>query len=608
MQTYRIPLEELARLPSFAFVKPSWDKRKIAFYWDKTGRFELYVMDLQTREIRQLTDGQAPKGLRADFVWTRDDLEIIFAKDADGDEKNNLFKLEVETGQVVQLNDNPKTQEYAGQVHPDNTHMAVMSDRGGQMNVFTLDLRGENHEWRQITRFEQPAWAGPWSPDGAWLTLYANESGNLHNYDTYLVRPDGSELHQAFSLRDGSFDYIFDWHPGGKLVAVQSDEGGQDRAGILNLESGELRWLGTPQPGVDLEAGCFSADGRWLTAYRDQEGGYTALLHAVETGQERELNLPPGQVGMAQFVQGDSKLLLSYTTSSRRAELLLYDLASDTHETLLPAEYGSIDPGIFVDSEHLYYPGLDGKRVPALLYAPHDIPQDTKLPALVVVHGGPTSQWYRTFDPYAQFLVDRGFVVLCPNVRGSTGYGVEWRDMALKDWGGGDLDDVVAGANYLKSLTYVDPERVGVFGGSYGGFMSFMAVTKRPEVFKVGVPWIGITDLHLMYAESMEHFKHFLREQMGDPEENRALWRDRSAVEFAGQVQAKLLILHGVNDPRCPVSQSRIFRERLLSHGKREGEDFEYHEFADEGHGPSGDIGGKIRTYKLLADFLERRL
>jgi dipeptidyl aminopeptidase/acylaminoacyl peptidase len=99
---------------------------------------------------------------------------------------------------------------------------------------------------------------------------------------------------------------------------------------------------------------------------------------------------------------------------------------------------------------------------------------------------------------------------------------------------------------------------------------------------------------------------------MGDPEENRALWRDRSAIEFADRLKAKLLILHGTNDPRCPITQARIFRDKILTLGKREGtgpdDDFEYHEFDDEGHGPSGDIAGKIRTYKLVADFLQRRL
>jgi dipeptidyl aminopeptidase/acylaminoacyl peptidase len=241
------------------------------------------------------------------------------------------------------------------------------------------------------------------------------------------------------------------------------------------------------------------------------------------------------------------------------------------------------------------------------VYRPRDIAAGEKLPAIVHVHGGPTAQWFRGFDPFAQFLADRGFVVIEPNIRGSTGYGVAFRDEALRDWGGKDLEDVAAAADYLKTLPYVDASRLVVFGGSYGGFMAFIAATKKPDIWRAAVAWVGISDLHKLYVKSMEHFKYYFREQMGDPEKDFALWRDRSAIEFADKLKAKLLMVHGVNDPRCPVEQSQIFRDRLLELGRKEGEDFEYVELTDEGHG-SSDIQQKIRTFRILADYLEKVL
>jgi dipeptidyl aminopeptidase/acylaminoacyl peptidase len=608
MTKERIPLEELASLPNFAAVTASHGGDKIAFYWDKTGRFELYQMDLNTRQLKQLTNGEAPRQLRSGFVWTRDDSEIIFTRDQQGDEQNNLFKLDLATNRVIQMDDSPKTQEYAGEVHPDNRRMVVMSNRGGQMNIFLLDLAGENHEWKQLTHFKAPAFATGWSPDGRWLAFSTNESPNLKNLDAYLLREDGGEIKKVFSLGEGSREGIADWHPDGHRVAVTSDASGTSRPGMLDLETGAVRWLGLADDAVEEYAVGFSKHGAWLACMRNQDSSIMPVLYRVETGEERRLKLPAGMAFGSSFVLQDSKLLVTHASANRRPELLLYDLATDTYEVLLQAEYGSIDPDLFVQDQYLRYPSFDGQQVPAILYKPHDIKPGQKLPALVVVHGGPTAQWFRGFDPYAQFLTDRGYVVLLPNIRGSTGYGVAWRDLNLKDWGGGDLEDVVAGANYLKTLPYIDPQRIGVFGGSFGGFMSFIAVTKKPEVFKVGVPWVGITDLHLLYEEDMEHFKYYFRSQMGDPVENHALWRDRSAIEFAHQLKAPIMIVHGVNDPRCPISQARIFRDRLLELGRVEGRDFEYHEFGDEGHGPGGDIQGKIRTYKLLVDFLERRL
>ncbi|HEV8634813.1 MAG TPA: S9 family peptidase [Chloroflexota bacterium] len=607
----RIPLEELARLPSFYLPLLSWARDKLAFYWDKTGRIELYVMDLATRTVRQVSHGEVPRALKAGFVWDRSDRVIVFGKDRDGDEQNDLYAIEVETGAVTQLTSDPTAQEYPGEFSPDNAWLTVVTnkrtpdapDRPGQVNVWKV--RPDGSEYQPLTRFPFPAWGGQWSDDGRSISFVTNEDPtNLKNRDGYVIRPDGSGVRRVFSVRAGSQDVLNDWHPDGRRMAVTSDASGVQRVGILDLERGDVRWLG--REGVDESAARLSDSGRRLVCLRNQESQLRPIVYDVETGAERELQLPPGAAFGAQFVD-DDRLLMTYTTDTTRPGLILYDLPSDACETLLEPEYGSIDPEAFVEADHVSYKSSGGTEIPALLYRPRGIPEGTGLPAIVHVHGGPTGQWFRGFDPFAQFLVDRGFVVLEPNVRGSTGYGVAFRDAALKDWAGVDLEDVAAGAAYLKALPYVDPERLVVFGGSYGGYMTFMAVTKKPEIWRAGVAWVGITDLKRMYDQSMEHFKYFLREQMGDPDKDAALWADRSAINFAQNLEAKLLMIHGATDPRCPVDQSRTFRDRLLELGRKEGEDFEYAEFADEGHG-STDIEQKIRTFKLLAEYLERVL
>lgn len=611
----RIRLEDLVALPLTFGLTVSHGGDQAAFYGNATGRFELYALDLRTREVRRLSDGQVSRSPNAGFVWGRGDRALYFSRDQDGDERQALFELEVGQGTVRALDHAPQSMDYVNDTHPDGQTLLVSSTRGGQMNVYAYVLSRQGEAaWTALTTFEQGAHDPRYSPDGTRILLSANESADLKNLDGYVVNTGGSGLRRVLRVRGGSRDALTHWHPDGARVAVTSDAAGHDRAGILNVDTGDMRWLTPEDAPYEERALEFSPDGRWLAVIRNVDSTLTPVLYGLGEGAEhggvRELRLAPGVSHGAQFALGGTHLLLSRSTSAARADVLLYDLRTDTAEVLLPAEYGSIDPGVFVEAEYVHYPTTDGLRVPALLYRPRNTPPGAQVPALVHVHGGPTWQFFRGFDEVTQFLVNRGYAVLCPNVRGSTGSGAAWRDANLRDWGGRDLQDVAAGAEYLKTLPGVDPARLGVFGGSYGGYLSYLAPVKYPELFRVSVPIVGISDLHALHADNsrdMPQLAHYFRSMMGDPVGDAELWRDRSALTHAHQLRAHMFMMHGANDPRCPVNQARGFRDALIALGRREGEEFEYTEFGDEGHG-SADVEGRIRSYRLLADYLERRL
>lgn len=599
----RVPLEELARLPSFYLPTVSWKQDRVAWYADHTGRMELYVLDLPDGMPRQVSHGEIPRALHAGFVWNRAGDTIVFAKDEGGNEQHDLYRIDLATGAVTRLTAHPNCQEYPVEFSPDDQWLLVATNRAGQLNLWRM--RPDGSEYTQLTRYPNPVGGGRYSPDGQWVLFNTNESLDLRNMDGYLMRADGSAARRVFRVSEGTQDTVVDWSPDGRLLAVVSDASGFSRPGLLEVATGAVRWLGEEE--VNESPSAFSADGRWLICHRNQDSEIRPVLFEVATGKRRELKLPPGLAAGSDFALGDRAIVLQYTTEDRRPALLLYRMEDDSWETLLEAEYGGIDPAVFVAGEHIWYTSADGRRIPALLYRPRQIPTGARLPAIVGVHGGPTAQWFRAFDPLTQFLVDRGYVLLLPNVRGSTGYGRDFRELNRRDWGGGDLVDVAAGAEYLRSLSYVDPARLAIFGGSYGGYMTYLATVKHPELWKAAVAWVGITDLKALYDASMEHFKYYLRAQMGDPEENAALWADRSPANFAANLRARLLIVHGTNDPRCPIEQARIFRDRLLAAGKTLGADFEYVELSDEGHG-STDIEQRLRIYRLLDDFLARQL
>ena len=601
MPSHRIQLEDIMHLPSVYYPATSFDGNRLAFYWDKTGQMELYVIDLPDGAPQQISSGNVPRSLRAGFIWSRDGARIVFAKDVGGNEQHDLYVIDIASGEVSQLTDTPTAQDYPVAFSPDDVWISMFSNRDGQLNLYKL--RSDGSEAIRLTDFANPVSGGQWSSDSERLVISANEADDLRNEDIYVVDADGSQCQRVLQVREGSKESTVGWLPEGQHLAITSDASGVNRPGILDIVSGSIQWLGIE--GVEESAATLSENGKKLATLRNHESSVTVVVHNLESGTEQTLGYESGFAISPEFALEDRCVVMAQASATRHRELLSFNLATGEEQALTPVDYGSIDPSVFVHSKHVRYNSSDGLSIPAVLYTPENLPEEAAAPAVVIIHGGPTGQFFRGFDPFAQVLVNRGYVVLQPNVRGSTGYGVEFRDMNLNDWAGGDLEDVAAGVEYLKSLGKVDPTRIVAFGGSYGGYMTFMVVVKKPDLWKAGVAWIGITDLHRLYEKSMEHFKYYLRTLMGDPEENAELWRDRSAINFVENLTAKLLIMHGINDPRCPIEQSRIFRDRLLELGYKEGENFEYIEFTDVGHA-SSDIGQKTATYKLIVDFLDR--
>ncbi len=597
----KYPLEKLARLPEFYHPTASPDGKKIAFYWDISGRNELYLLDRKSGDIRQLSSGNVPRNARWFIMWDGAGKKILFHKDDAGNEQNNIYSIDME-GKVK------KEVEMDGQcilqdVSPDNEYILFSSDRDEQLNLFRYSLN--SGEIEKLTEYKLPVWRGVYSPDGRWIAYQANESDDMRNKDIYLCRADGTDKRKLDIGEEGTENAPVRWSPDGKRLLVTDDTEDMVTPGVYYLSEDRVRWLGSGE--YEERPVAYAPEGDGFLGFRIRDASWIPIYFTSE-GEIRELELKEGVSGFpfsgsgGVFVTQDS-FIVSHTDSDKRKELLEYDLETDEYIVLIEAEYGDLNPDAFVSAEYVRYRSYDGLEIGALLYDSGVRPS----PTVVMVHGGPHGQSMMGFNIYAQFLASRGYTVLQPNYRGSIGRGRKFKRMIHMDWGGKEQDDIAAGAEWLKEQGWIDEDRIAVFGGSYGGYSVYMQMVKYPELWTTGVAWVGITDLHKLYEEDMPHFQAMLREQLGDPEENHELWRDRSPIEHIEKMKRPILMIHGVNDPRCPIEQARIFKEGLENMGWKEGEDFEHEELSKEGHG-STDINQKIRAFKILEDFLERRL
>lgn len=594
--------DTLARLPSFISPTVSPDGTELACYHDRTGRMELYTIPTDGGEWTQLSDGNVPRNPSGGIEWDPSGESILFHRDEAGDEQNDIYRIDRD-GEVTPVVE-PDGQAYVADVASDGTVFYV-ADSGDQLNLYSHDPATQ--ATTQLTEFDQPVYpAGGLGPDESRLAFVSNESADLANRDVYVTDRDGSKVRRLAIGEDGAEATVADWFPDGDRLLIGDDSTDADRAGIYQLADDEIRWLSDGE--TVEEPAAVAPDGQRVLTTRTRRAATVPVVTDVATGESRELSLPEGvttPIGDRESAFLDATTVaVGQTTGDRRRSVIAYQLSSDETRTLLAADYGDVDPSLFVTPEYVRYESEDGLSIGALLYEP---PTAEPRPAVVKVHGGPPAQSKRGFDVYTQFLVSQGYTVLEPNYRGSIGRGREFRNAIDGGWGGMEQVDVRCGAEWLADRPSVDADRIAVFGGSYGGYSAYCQLTMHPEPWAAGVAWIGMTDLLSLYEESMPHFKSSLERYLGDPADNEAFYRERSPITHVENLTAPIAILHGVNDPRCPISQARAFRDALEADGRSEPADFEYTELGEEGHG-SADQDQKARAFELIADFLDRRL
>ncbi|WP_396610874.1 S9 family peptidase [Haloferax sp. S1W] len=610
-------LERLASLPTVAHPTASPDGDEIALYYDGTGRNELHVLDAETGDLEQWSDGEVPRNARWPVAWGANGNRVFFHLDDDGDEQNDIYAIDREGGvePVIEMDG----QATLSDVGSDGETLLFGSSRDGQMNLYRHDLSTD--ETTKLTDYDRAVWGAILSPDCNRIAYGTNESDDDTNFDVYVADIDGSNPRNLDTGETGAESLPVDWGPEGDRLLVSDNTPDLNRCGVYDLTTDEVTWVGD---GDHVETPVsFLDDGQQILATRTRRAATVPVVYDIESGSSRELDLPEGVASFGQSSErrlSGNRVLVSHTTPTRRTELLAYDITTDDHETLLEADHGDFSTDDFADAEYFRFKSdgvpetpakavehdpYDELEIGALFYDSDERPS----PLIVNPHGGPRWRDSKSFDLYTQFLVQCGFSVLQVNYRGSTGRGREFVEELYDDWGGAEQGDVATAVEHvLDTYDWIDEDRVVVFGGSYGGYSAYWQAVQYPDLYAASIAWIGLTDLHEMYETTMPHFRTELMEvNLGTPDENPDLYTERSPITHVENVDAPMFMLHGVNDRRVPVSQARLFRDALDGHGYEEGVDYEYEELGEEGHA-SSDIDQKIRTFELLADFLDRRV
>jgi dipeptidyl aminopeptidase/acylaminoacyl peptidase len=344
-----------------------------------------------------------------------------------------------------------------------------------------------------------------------------------------------------------------------------------------------LKWITDTQ--WEASSGSFSPDGKLATWTLNADGLTTTYLYDIAHGKSEAVSMPEGLTfpdGTPTAFSPDGRsLLISHQSSQRPSDLWVYNLHERQPHQLTYSAVAGLDSADLPPAQLVHYKSFDGKMISAFLWVPFNLKRDGSNPAVVLPHGGPTGQTVDYFDSTPAALASRGYICIAPNVRGSTGYGIEFQKANYKDLGGGDLQDEVYATKFLIDTGYVSPKKIGITGGSYGGFMTLMAIGKTPDIWAAAVEEYGIINWYTMLQHEDPFLKQYEATLLGDPEKDRAAYEAASPIKYIREEKAPLLVLQGTNDIRVPREEA----EQVVEILKTQGRTVEAVYYEAEGHG-----------------------
>ncbi|MCC5827621.1 S9 family peptidase [Alkalimonas sp.] len=546
---------------------------------DESGVFNLYKVSLDGSNWQPLTasdsDPQFPIG------WFPKDDRVLFTADQGGNELHHLYVRELD-GSIRDLTpgDNLKA-SFMGWSN-DGSFWVSSNERDNRYfdlyrynsDDYQRELVFENDDGFLLTAV---------SDDGRWLALMKvrnNADDNVYLLDLQeqphqpqLITPhEGNISHTVYGFSRDSSTLIFGSNDGSEFVRAYSHHLATGEQQLYSEADWDISYIG------------YSKDNRYRVEAINADASTRISITDQQTGQPLQLpELPAGDFRGINFSHDSSILSFYLNADNSPSNLFVWRLGTPTAKRLTEALNPAMDENHLVMSEVIRFESFDGLVVPALQYKPHQASSDNKVPAMIWIHGGPGGQSRTGYNPLIQHLVNHGYAVLSVNNRGSSGFGKTFYHLDDRRHGEDDLQDIVYGKYYLQSLDWIDPERIGVMGGSYGGYLTMAAMAFTNE-FEVGINIFGVTNW-VRTLESIppwwEAFRESLYAELGDPAVDGERLHRISPLFHADRVQKPVLVVQGANDPRVLQVESDEMVEAI----RAQGVPVEYLLFPDEGHG-----------------------
>jgi len=585
------------------------DGRYLSFLSDITGVAEVWSVPVELGSAapgwpEQLTF----RGERVSLIsYAPTEPVMLLAADSGGSELDQLYTLSQDGAELNALTSLPEVMYRAGRWSPDGQRIVYASNERDSRYFDIYEREMASGAVRLLWQQDSTNFPSALSPDGTQVIISRMHSNtfiqlflfNLTSGEVRALTPDTADGPSAF--------HYVAWAADASGLYVISNRG-RDFASLawLDLASGELSYL--RDDAWDIELLALSRDGQHL-ALAVNEDGYSRLeLFDVAQGWQgrRELPLPPqtrrGIIAELLWSPDGQRLALTQTSAGTPLDVWIWDIEQQISWQATRSSLGGIPGESFVEPSLIHYPTFDGREIPAFLFQPRNGSAEG-LPVVISVHGGPESQARPIFNPVTQYLVARGYAVLVPNVRGSTGYGHAYMSLDDVRKRMDSVADLRHAVLWLRESGLADPARIVVMGGSYGGFMVLSAITTYPDLWAAAVDIVGIANF-VTFLENTHPWRRKLRaSEYGSLEDDREFLTEISPIHHVEQITAPLFVIHGANDPRVPIGEA----EQIVAALRQRQVPVEYLRFEDEGHGLI-KRANRLLAYPAIARFLDQHL